>query len=164
MRTPCVLRCRRTAIWSACVVIVLGLPSCSRTWYRKNADLGAYFLTQSREIDAQWDIPNRTVEPDYRSRMADPDCPDCEPRPPDDSGAAHWMTDLKGRRLKYYECMDAASSIEAEAWLEYLPRRSDGSVDIRRETAVALGLLHTNLPIASRTSLPFCFGTRRKSI
>ncbi len=142
MRTRWVLHRRRAAIWTACI-IVLGTPSCSRTWYRKNADWDAYFLTQSREIDAQWDIPDRTVEPDYRSRMADPDCPDCAARPPDDLGAAHWMTDLQGRPLKYYECIDVASSIESEAWLEYLPRRSDGSVDIRRETAVALGLLHS---------------------
>lgn len=127
----------------ACLIGVLVLPSCSRPWFRQQADWDAYFLTQSREIDARWDIPERAVEADFRSRMADPDCPDCEPRPPDDSGAAHWMTDLKGRPLKYYQCIDESPTIEFDAWLSYLPRLADGSVDVRRETAVALALLHS---------------------
>ncbi len=118
---------------------------CSRQWFRHNADADAYYLIDSREIDPQWNIPDRPVEADFRSRMADPDCPDCALRPPDDSGAEHWMTDLKGRPLKYYRRIGVAPTIESENWLEYLPRRSDGSVDIRRETAVAVALLHSRI-------------------
>ncbi len=134
------LRLVTYALIGLCVALGEG---CSRQWFRQSADADAYHLIDSREIDPQWETPDRAVEPDVRSRMADPYCPDCEPRPPDDTAAAKWMNDLHYRPLKYYEKIECAPAIESEMWLDYLPRTTDGKVDISRETAVALGLLHS---------------------
>lgn len=123
--------------------MLLCAAGCSRVWYRSKADVDAYYLIDSRQIDSQWEIPDRAVEADPTSRMADPANPDCGPRPPDDPVAEQWVTDLHGRLLPYYERIEGASEIESSTWLNYLPRTPDGLVDVRRETAVTLALIHS---------------------
>ena len=127
------------------VMAELVLCGCSRAWYRHAADRDAECLTQSRQFDSRWDIPDRAVEPDPKSRMADPYDPDCGPLPPDDPSSAHYMRQPYNskRRVEYWDRRGTGGMVDSEQWLEYLPYNEDGEVVLTKELAVDLALLHS---------------------
>ncbi len=107
------------------------------------ADHDAYCLTNSRQIDPRWKIPVRPVEPDPQSRMFDPDNPDCPARPPDDPAAATWMRDPRCRTIAYYDRIPESVAIEDSRWMDSLPRNDQGQIEMDRQMAVTLGLIHS---------------------
>lgn len=121
------------------------LSGCSRTWYRKAADRDAACLTNSRQFDERWEIPDRAVEPDPTSRMADPYDPDCTPVPPDDPAAHRYMDKPYNskRRVEYWDRRGNGGMIDAEQWLQYLPYNDEGEVVLTQEVAIDLALLHS---------------------
>ena len=127
------------------VIGSLALTGCSRAAYRKWADRDAACLLESRQFDERWDIPERAVEPDPTSRMADPNDADCGPVPPDDPAAHRYMNKPYNskRRIEYWDRRGTGAMIDAEQWLQYLPYNEDGEVVLTKELAIDLALLHS---------------------
>jgi outer membrane protein TolC len=126
------------------VLVLLPIAGCSRGAYRQWADKDAYCLLASRETDGRWDIPSRDVEPDSISRLADPNCPDCGPLPPDDPAAACYMrkSAASQRPIDYWAKRGELPSVENLHWLNYLPTGEDGVINVNNQTAVDLALIH----------------------
>ncbi len=127
------------------MLIGITLCGCSRQWYRKAADRDAACLLKSRQFDNRWDIPDRAVEPDPRSRMADLNDPDCGPLPADDPAAHCYMEKQYNskRRVEYWDRRGTGAMIDAEQWLEYLPYNEEGEVVLTKELAIDLALIHS---------------------
>jgi outer membrane protein TolC len=127
------------------MMVSLIFSGCSRQWYRHSADRDAKCLLESRQFDNRWDIPDRKVEPDPKSRLADIHDPDCGPLPPDDPAAHCYMDKPYGskRRIEYWDRRGTGEMIDAEQWLQYLPYNEEGEVVLTKELAVDLALLHS---------------------
>ena len=133
-----------TLLVCGCVLIWFA-AGCSRSTYRHWADRDAYQLIDSRQSSPQWQIPERTVEPDCRSRLADAHDPDFGPLPPDDPTAACYMRNLhNGRRpVDYWDRRGQEASIENGNWESALPYDENGAVKLDKELAVDLALRHS---------------------
>ncbi|MEQ1826371.1 MAG: TolC family protein [Pirellula sp.] len=69
---------------------------------------------------------------------------DCSPKPPDDPAAAPLMNSPDGHlNTKYWSKIPTANQIESPAWLDHLPRDSDGQIDLTQNLALDLALLHS---------------------
>ena len=126
------------------VVLLLFVTGCSRSSYRHWADRDAYRLIDSRQSNPQWKIPNRTVEPDSRSRLADANDPDCEPLPPDDPAAACYMRKPHNSRrpVRYWDQRGQQNAIDDGSWESALPYDQSGAVKLDKQLAVDLALTH----------------------
>ena len=128
------------------LVIMLSCANgCSRYAYRKAADRQAYRLIESRQFDQRWDIPERVVEPDPRSRLADLHDPDCGPVPPDDPASECYMRHPfhSRKRVDYWDKRGRAAAIDSQQWLQYLPHNEAGEIVVDKELAVELALMHS---------------------
>jgi len=126
------------------VACVAFLCSCSRSQYRASADKKSYSLIASRLVDPRWTLPTRTVEPVQQSRLGLASNLDCAPKPPDDPAASPLMNFPDGHRnTKYWSKIPTANQIESPAWLDHLPRRDDGQINLTQELALDLALLHS---------------------
>ena len=126
-------------------IVVPCANGCSRHAHRTAADREAYRLLESRQFDQRWDIPERIVEPDPRSRLADIHDPDCGPVPPDDPAAESYMRrPFNAKRpIDYWDKRGHASAVDSEHWLQYLPRDESGVVVLDKELTVELALMHS---------------------
>src|SRR5438552_39872 len=61
--------------------------SCTRPFYRKQADKEVNAVLAEKDCNANWHIEQFHVYPDPRARFADPTDPDHPPMPPDDPAA-----------------------------------------------------------------------------
>ena len=144
------LRLQRTSQLAPCALLglVIGLvftTGCSREAYRKMADRDAYHLLQSRQFDTRWKIPDRTVEPDPRSRLADFNSPDCGPLPPDDPAAHGYMRKPCPTKtnVDYWDQIGSTDSVDDGTWLAHLPYNDNGNVELDRQLSVDLALMHS---------------------
>lgn len=140
------ITCRGAVVFAAlvCTVVLSLLSGCSRQNYRLWADRDAYQLISSRQCDPQWQVPDRTVEPESRSRLADSHDPDCGPLPPDDPAAACYMRNLNNSRkpVRYWDGRGYQSSIDDGSWEGTLPYDENGAVKLDKQLAVDLALMH----------------------
>ena len=118
---------------------------CNRYAHRKAADREVYRLLESRQFDQRWDIPERVVEADPRSRLADIHDPDCGPVPPDDPAAECYMRRPfnSKRSIDYWDKIGRAEAIDSQHWLQYLPYDEDGVVVVDKDLTVELALMHS---------------------
>jgi len=137
---------RRLVIFAmlVCGVTLSLLSGCSRQNYRLWADRDAYRLINSRQCDPQWNIPDRTVEPESQSRLSDAYDPDCGPLPPDDPAAACYMRNLHNSRkpVRYWDQRGRQPSIDNGSWESTLPYDEFGAVKLDKQLAVDLALMH----------------------
>ena len=135
---------RFVAFATLCACIAFTLVGCTRDQYRARADQEAYGLLRSRQFDSRWILPDRTVEADPRSRLADINDPDCGPLPHDDPAAECYMHHpyKSKRRVEYWDKRGGGAAIDSESWLQYLPTNEKGEVVIDKQLAVNLALLH----------------------
>jgi hypothetical protein len=120
---------------------VLPAAGCSRAHYRRQADKEVYGLIDCDTRDPRWPLENYTIQPDSRSRMFDPDNPDCPPMPPDDPVSHKLMhcVDCK----KGYPCWHAhgdTDEVENRSFVDYLPRDDQGRIVFDSESAVQTAL------------------------
>jgi hypothetical protein len=156
------LRLQRTSQLAPCALLglVIGLmfaTGCSREAYRKMADRDAYHLLQSRQFDTRWKIPDRTVEPDPRSRLADFNSPDCGPLPPDDPAAHGYMRKPCPTKtnVDYWDQIGSTDSVDDGTWLAHLPYNDNGNVELDRQLSVDLALMHSvSFKLKSNNSIP----------
>ena len=112
--------------------------------YREMADRDAYCLLGTRQIDNRWQIPERAVEPDLRSRMALNSDPDCGELPPDDPAANGYMRHpYRFHNHKYWDRIPQSDVVDPQQWWEYLPQSQAGLVEVTPELAIDLSLLHS---------------------
>lgn len=134
----------RPALLVVCGLIILITAGCSRGFYRRRADQEVYSLVEAGSTDPRWPLENFTIDPDRRSRMFDPNDPDCPPIPPDDPTSHQLMhcVDCKKGWPCWGRC-GATSSVENPAWKTYLPYDEQGRVVLDREGVVQMALLHS---------------------
>lgn len=68
--------------------LAVGLSSCTRQWYRRQADHEVAEVLAEKDRYPQWGIEQYHVYPDPRARFVDPTRPDRPPMPPDDPAAS----------------------------------------------------------------------------
>lgn len=139
-------KCYQNSILCAVVAscALLSLLGCTRTQYRQRADRESYCLIDSRKTDPLWAIPNRSVEPAFRSRMYLGNEQDCGPKPLDDPAAKRWMDrPYCLDNTKYYSEIPTRPNSENTRWLESLPRSESGQILLDESRALELGLLHS---------------------
>ena len=126
-------------LWLVCCA------GCSRRAYRDWADRDAYGLVRSRQFDQRWKLPKRTLEAAPISRLADDQDPDCGPLPPDDPAAHGYMKQpyRSKKEIEFWDKRGMLDSIDEEDWLGSLPRNSAGEVELDKQLAVELALLHS---------------------
>ena len=137
---------RHQAVFIALVVVVmLCLNGCSRQQYRMMADRDAYCLINSRQSNPDWVIPRRNVEANPQSRLADLNCPDCGPLPPDDPSASCYMRHPYNSKkpVRYWDQRGIQATIENGGWESTLPYDENGALNLDRQLAVDLGLIHS---------------------
>lgn len=120
------------------------LFGCSRDRYRQKADRDVYGILKQRTNDPRWSPPPRPVEPAPDSRLRDPSNPDKPPLPPDDQGASVVlaMTPCRAVRQRWPH-RGELPAIEDFHWRGSLPIGPKGAVDLRRDNAMSLALLHS---------------------
>jgi hypothetical protein len=104
-----------------CVLLAMlfALPGCSRARWRAQADEKAYAILREKALDPRWDAPRIDLEPDARSRFADPYDPNCPPLPPDDPAAHEYMHCVYGKRgYKKWHKFGDTPTVENPSWLE----------------------------------------------
>ena len=126
------------------MVMVILCAGCTRKDYRLWADRDAYRLLKTRQSDPLWDIPERRVEPDPRSRLADGFDPDCSPVPTDDPSAQGYMRHpFRSKPVTYWDERGDAGEVDQQTWLEHLPYDEDGKVQLTQQVSVDLALMHS---------------------
>ena len=89
--------------------------------------------------------PNRAVEADPKSRLADFNDPDCGPLPPDDPAATCYMRHPfnSKRPVRYWDQRGYQATIENGGWESTLPYDETGAVKLDKQMAVDLALIHS---------------------
>lgn len=126
------------------LVVFAVCAGCARKDYRMWADRDAYRLLKTRQKDQRWVLPDRTVEPDPTSRLADVHDPDCGPVPPDDPNAQCYMRHpYRSKNVKYWDDRGDAGAIDSRNWEQYLPYNESGKIKLTQRDAIALALKHS---------------------
>ena len=138
----------RLLSWLRIVLIALATlaaPSCSRNFYRTQADQEASYVVG--QVSSLTDVPMDyfDVYTDPRSRLFDPTAPDAPPMPPDDPAAHKLMKSVNYMPgyLRWYAngCVPA---VDLRDWEQYLPPPTvDGGIPLDLPTAVMLARMHS---------------------
>lgn len=124
-----------------CLVFNYG---CSRKKYRIWADQETSHLVAEHQRDAVAEIPARSIEARPESRLADHNDPDCGPRPFDDPNAEGFLLSPNGyRNDRYWNKIPQGAAVDSGDWLLSLPRNENNEVELTREFAIDLALLHS---------------------
>lgn len=123
---------------------LLAGSGCSRTFYRRQADVDAYGLVREKATHPHWRLPNYTISVDPRSRMYDPYQIDAPPMPPDDSTAHQLMHCVDNKRgWPFWHDNGDRPFVENPAWPEYVKIDETGVLKLDRDDAVRLALLNS---------------------
>jgi hypothetical protein len=126
------------------VSMLAASTGCSRTFYRRQADVDAYALVREKAIHPHWRLPSYTISVDPRSRMYDPYSIDCPPIPPDDPTSHELMHCVDNKRgWPFWHDNGDRPFVENPAWPEYIEIDERGVLRVGRDDAVRLALLHS---------------------
>lgn len=133
------------AIAAALLVwVCLGSVGCSRTFYRRQADVDAYALVREKATHPHWRLPNYSISIDPRSRMYDPYQIDAPPMPPDDPTAHQFMHCVDNKRgWPFWHDNGDRPYVENPAWAEYINIDDRGVLKLSVDDAVRLALLNS---------------------
>ena len=119
--------------------------SCTRPYYRRQADREVNCIIDNKSMArrARRRVEFR-IDVDPRSRMFDPNSPDCPPMPPDDPMSHQLMhcVDCKPGS-PCWKHMGKTPYVDNPTWEDYLPRDEDGNVVLDLTGAVQLALLES---------------------
>jgi hypothetical protein len=142
------MNARGTSSWLLFAAIfapgLAALVGCSPAYYRRQADHEVYGIVDRVGRDPRWPLVDFSVDPDPRSRMANPENPDCQPMPPDDPDSHKLMHCVDGK--KGFPCWHAHGDtpyIENPAWLDYLERDENGVIVLNMGDSVKMALLNS---------------------
>jgi hypothetical protein len=126
------------------LLAALASTGCTRTFWRRQADIDAYALVREKATHPHWRLPNYTISVDPRSRMYDPYLVDCSPLPPDDPTAHQLMHCVDNKRgWPFWHDNGDRPYVENPAWPEYITLDERGVLTIDKDDAVRLALLHS---------------------
>src|SRR5438552_3735924 len=115
---------RRRRVWAwrlaLCAVALAGL-GCTRAYYRDYADSDVYGILKERLFDWRWRVPERPVEADPRSRMADNNDPNHEPIVPDEVAARRFQVSNRFPFEYRFWRKRGTTPIEDLSWQPYIP-------------------------------------------
>jgi hypothetical protein len=130
------------------VLLLLSLfttsTSCTRPYYRRQADREVNCIIDHKSM-ALGNAPGQfRIDVDPKSRMFDPNSPDCPPMPPDDP--------ISHQLMHCVDCKPGAPCwrhagktpyVDNPTWEEYLPRDKDGNVVLDLTGAIQVALLES---------------------
>jgi hypothetical protein len=132
----------------ACVVLIMTIVSCNRSYYRQQADAEVSEVITEKSYDDRWAIPCFDIEMDPRSRIYDPYDPDRPPMPPDDPDAHQLMHCIDGKEgySRWHENGEI-EEIENPFWRgalgEYTQITPEGAVKLSLDDSVKLAMIHS---------------------
>ena len=117
---------------------------CTRAYYRQQADREVNCIIDNKSIAVGSAPGEFRIDIDPRSRMYDPNSPDCPPMPPDDPVSHQLMhcVDCKPGS-PCWRHMGKTPYTENPNWEDYLPRDDEGNVVLDLTGAVQLALLES---------------------
>ena len=116
---------------------------CTRTYYRDYADSDVYGILKERLIDWRWKVPERPVEADPRSRMADLNDPNHVPIVPDEVAARKYQVSNRFPFEYRFWNKRGTTPIEDLSWQPYVPVDSDGKVVLSKDSIMRLGMINS---------------------
>jgi outer membrane protein TolC len=122
---------------------LLCVGGCTRTYYHDFADKDVYGILKERLFDWRWGIPQRRVEADPRSRMADPANPNYEPIPPDEPAARDFQISNRFPHEFHGWKKRGMAPIEYLDWQRNIPVESDGKVLLSRDSIMRLAIVNS---------------------
>ncbi|MHC5537307.1 TolC family protein [Singulisphaera rosea] len=133
---------RRLCWLLAAGILLPALVGCTRRYYRDFADRDVYRIEKERMDDWRWQVPDRPVEADPRSRIGDVHDPNHEPIPPDDPGARPFQV-TAGRPFEFHGWKKrGVAAVEDMNWLKCIPRGKDGTVELSGPSAMQIALMN----------------------
>ena len=138
---------RSRIICQFCLLLLVAVPSMGcrpPSFYRRQADRDANCMVDIKSASAGVPPGEYRIDIDPRSRMYDPNNPDCEPMPPDDPTSnqlMHCIDCKKGE--KCWKCLPRTPFVENPGWWEHLPFDKNGEVVLDLQGAVELALLES---------------------
>ncbi len=136
--------CVRTGGMLALCAAVVVAAGCTRSYYRRQADREVNCIVDNKAVAVDSAPGEFRISVDPRSRMYDPNNPDCPPMPPDDPTSHQLMNCV--------DCMPGApcwrhaaktAYTDNPCWEDYLPRDENGQVVLDLTGAVQLALLNS---------------------
>lgn len=114
------------------------------SFYRRQADRDANCLVDVKSAAVGVTPGEYRIDIDPRSRMYDPNNPDCEPMPPDDPTSHQLMECVDCKKgEKCWKCLPQTPFVENPSWLEHLPYDEQGQIILDLQGAVELALLES---------------------
>ncbi|MFI5459848.1 MAG: hypothetical protein ACHRXM_30880, partial [Isosphaerales bacterium] len=138
-------RPRRVWRWrlvSVCAAALAGL-GCTRAYYRDYADSDVYGILKERLVDWRWRIPERPVEADPRSRMADHNDPNHVPIVPDEVAARQFQVSNRFPFEYRFWRKRGTTPIEDLSWQPFIPTEPDGKVLLSKDSIMRLGIMNS---------------------
>ncbi len=138
----------RKSLRSALVALLLciAITGCnrSRSYYRLQADREANCLVDSKAAAVESEPGQFRIAVNPRSRMYDPNHPDCEPMPPDDPVSNQIMQCVDSKKgSKSWRQLPKTPFVENPGWVENLATNESGQVVLDMSGAVQLALLES---------------------
>lgn len=115
------------------ILLAIMLSSCTRAFYREQADDETYGAIQERNGDPRWALSQIDIQPPSGSRWFDPYNPDFPPMPPDDAAAGEYLLEADGKHgWKHWWDHGTVPSVELSDWRSSLPL-TDGKLILAPE-------------------------------
>src|SRR4051794_18269840 len=126
------------------LVVVGCVVGCTRAHYRRQADREVNAIIDNKALALGEAPGGYRMDVDPRSRMFDPNSPDCPPRPPDDPVSHKLMECVDGKPgAPVWDKMSKTARVDNPTWKDFLPRDKDGNVVLDLTGAVQVALLES---------------------
>jgi hypothetical protein len=126
------------------LAIVGFVGGCTRAHYRRQADREVNAIIDDKACTLGEAPGGYRIDVDPRSRMFDPNSPDCPPRPPDDPVSHKLMECVDGKPgAPVWDKMAKTTRVDNPTWKDYLPRDKDGNVVLDLTGAVQVALMES---------------------
>jgi len=125
-----------------CVLAQANL-GCTRAYYHNYADSDVYGILKERLFDWRWKVPERPVEADPHSRMADLNDPNHVPIVPDEVATRNFQVSSRFPFEYHGWKKRGTTPIEDLSWQPYIPTESDGKVLLSKDSIMRLAMINS---------------------
>ncbi len=136
------IRGRHWRLVIACALLA-GTLGCTRTYYHDFADNDVYGILKERLFDWRWRVPERPVEADPRSRMADSNDPNHVPIVPDEVAARQFQVSNRFPFEYRFWRKRGTTPVEDLSWQPFVPLESDGKVLLSKDSIMRLAMVNS---------------------
>jgi outer membrane protein TolC len=123
--------------------LALAAFGCTRRYYRDYADSDVYGILKERLIDWRWRMPERPVEADPRSRMADLNDPNHVPIVPDEVASRRYQVSARFPFEFRFWNKRGTTPIEDLSWQPYLSVEPDGKLLLSKDAIMRVGMVNS---------------------